>query len=187
MPPWYLDPQVRSTPTSNFSKLRTKMSTKNSRYVISESLRWWISCIGPESAKRTAQYKDALLAVALKFLDSPGSFTAFTMSCSPPRYFSVVWMEECPSRNWICSRSPPRMLPSSGTPCFKATNSSLPASTGLCCRRKKNCGPNWIANNESYWVKVSHPVVRSADDPGLCETIIPYPQGAFIMTDRRLR
>ena len=29
------------------------------------------------------------------------------MSCSPPRYFSVVWMEECPSRNWICSRSPP--------------------------------------------------------------------------------
>src|SRR5208282_3484839 len=35
------------------------------------------------------------------------SFTAFTMSCSPPRYLSVVWIEECPSKNWICSRSPP--------------------------------------------------------------------------------
>jgi hypothetical protein len=33
-------------------------------------LRWWRSCIGPESAKRTAQNEDALLAVALKFLDS---------------------------------------------------------------------------------------------------------------------
>src|SRR5260370_17738592 len=29
------------------------------------------------------------------------------MSCSEPRYRSVVWIEEWPSRNFICSRSPP--------------------------------------------------------------------------------
>jgi len=29
------------------------------------------------------------------------------ISCSEPRYRSVVWIEECPSRNLICSRSPP--------------------------------------------------------------------------------
>jgi len=46
----------------------------------------------------------------------------------------------------------------------KVTNNSLPASTGLCCHRKKNCEPNWIANNDSYWVKVSHPV-RNTDGP----------------------
>jgi hypothetical protein len=36
---------------------------------------------------------------------------------------------------------------------------------GLCCHRKKNCGLNWIANNDSYWVKLS-PLVRSTDGPG---------------------
>jgi hypothetical protein len=35
------------------------------------------------------------------------SFTATAMSCSDPRLRSVVWMEEWPSRNLICSRSPP--------------------------------------------------------------------------------
>jgi hypothetical protein len=35
------------------------------------------------------------------------SFTAISISCSEPRYRSVVWIEECPSRNLICSRSPP--------------------------------------------------------------------------------
>jgi len=34
------------------------------------------------------------------------SFTAISMSCSDPRYRSVVWMEECPSRNLICSEIP---------------------------------------------------------------------------------
>jgi hypothetical protein len=29
------------------------------------------------------------------------------MSCSEPRYRSVVWIDECPNRNLICSRSPP--------------------------------------------------------------------------------
>jgi hypothetical protein len=29
------------------------------------------------------------------------------ISCSDPRYRSVVWMELCPSRNLICSRPPP--------------------------------------------------------------------------------
>ncbi len=41
-------------------------------------------------------------------LHSPiASFTAMAISCSEPRYRSVVWMDECPSRNLICSRSPP--------------------------------------------------------------------------------
>ena len=32
------------------------------------------------------------------------------ISCSDPRYRSVIWIEECPSRNLICSRSPPLFL-----------------------------------------------------------------------------
>ena len=35
------------------------------------------------------------------------SFTARAISCSEPRYLSVVCMDECPSKNLICSRSPP--------------------------------------------------------------------------------
>ncbi len=35
------------------------------------------------------------------------SFTAERMRCLQPRYRSVVWIETCPSRNWICSSSPP--------------------------------------------------------------------------------
>src|SRR3981189_2577924 len=38
------------------------------------------------------------------------SFTAIAISCSDPRYLSVVWIDECPSRNLICSRSPPFFL-----------------------------------------------------------------------------
>ncbi len=37
------------------------------------------------------------------------SLTAIAISCSDPRYRSVVWIEECPSRNLICSRSPPAL------------------------------------------------------------------------------
>ena len=35
------------------------------------------------------------------------SFTADRMRCLQPRYRSVVWIETWPSRNWICSSSPP--------------------------------------------------------------------------------
>src|SRR5277367_4331635 len=35
------------------------------------------------------------------------SFTATEISCSAPRYRSVVCIDECPSKNLICSRSPP--------------------------------------------------------------------------------
>jgi hypothetical protein len=36
-------------------------------------------------------------------------FTADRMHCLQPRYRSVVWMERCPSRNWISSNSPRRV------------------------------------------------------------------------------
>src|SRR5258708_34074402 len=35
------------------------------------------------------------------------SFTAISISCSDPRYRSVVWIEERPSKNFTFSRSPP--------------------------------------------------------------------------------
>jgi hypothetical protein len=38
------------------------------------------------------------------------SLTAISISWSEPRYRSVVWIEEWPSRNLICSRSPPFFL-----------------------------------------------------------------------------
>ncbi len=40
------------------------------------------------------------------------SLTATAISCSAPRYRSVVWIEECPSRNLICSISPSAFLQS---------------------------------------------------------------------------
>jgi hypothetical protein len=35
------------------------------------------------------------------------SLTADRIRCLQPRYRSVVWIETCPRRNWICSSSPP--------------------------------------------------------------------------------
>jgi hypothetical protein len=35
------------------------------------------------------------------------SFTAMAIACSDPKYRSVVGIDECPSRNLICSKSPP--------------------------------------------------------------------------------
>lgn len=35
------------------------------------------------------------------------SLTAFRSRCLQPRYRSVVWTLTWPSRNWICSSSPP--------------------------------------------------------------------------------
>ena len=35
------------------------------------------------------------------------SFTAFWNRCLQPRYFSVVSIDTCPRRSWICSNSPP--------------------------------------------------------------------------------
>jgi hypothetical protein len=35
------------------------------------------------------------------------SFTAFWNRCLQPKYFSVLSIDTCPRRNWICSSSPP--------------------------------------------------------------------------------
>src|SRR5258708_7996663 len=37
------------------------------------------------------------------------SLTASLSRCLQPRYFSVVWTETCPNKNWICSNSPPAL------------------------------------------------------------------------------
>ncbi len=35
------------------------------------------------------------------------SFTACRSFCLQPKYRSVVWIDTCPSKNWIWSNSPP--------------------------------------------------------------------------------
>jgi hypothetical protein len=56
----------------------------------------------PRAAMRIENSPYSLLLLNFFTRAKMRSFTAFTMSCLPPRY-SVVWMEEWPSRNWICS------------------------------------------------------------------------------------
>jgi hypothetical protein len=47
---------------------------------------------------------DSLPAPRRPFHNPKLSFTAIAISCSDPRYRSVVCIDECPSKNLICSR-----------------------------------------------------------------------------------
>jgi len=58
-------------------------------------------------ARRTVQGDVARCLADHASARSIPSFTAFRSFCLQPRYRSVVWTETCPSRNWICSSSPP--------------------------------------------------------------------------------
>ena len=54
-----------------------------------------LRCGRPATRNRRTNYSPSL------------SFTAISISCSEPRYLSVVSTDLCPKRNWICSSSPP--------------------------------------------------------------------------------
>ena len=53
------------------------------------------------------------------------SFTANRMRCLQPRYRSVVWIETWPSRNCICSNSPPAVWHSLAQVLFKSCGAKL--------------------------------------------------------------
>ena len=66
----------------------------------------------PESSKTDASSRIVRKADTDRLAQPGGSIpilslTAPWMRCLQPRYRSVVCIETCPSRNWICSSSPP--------------------------------------------------------------------------------
>ena len=63
----------------------------------------------PLSAFSRVRLCAASLHYAANAVGAKRSFTGLPRFCLQPRYRSVVSTEECPSRNWICSSSPPEL------------------------------------------------------------------------------
>jgi hypothetical protein len=53
------------------------------------------------------------------------SLTASRSRCLQPQYFSVVWTDRWPSRNWICSSSPPESWQSRAHDLLRSCEPSL--------------------------------------------------------------